>query len=147
MRRSLRLWGVVCCGWFLMVATLGGGQSANNVRATYHLYNPQQIGWNLNTASAYCATWDASKPLPWRQKYGWTAFCGPVGPHGRDSCGKCLKVRNSGTGAQQIARIVDECMKGGLDLNVGVFQRLDSDGSGNAQGHPIVQYDFVDCAY
>ena len=25
------------------------------------------------------STWDASKPFSWRSKYGWTAFCGPVG--------------------------------------------------------------------
>jgi hypothetical protein len=46
----------------------------------------------LNAVSAYCSTWDANKPLAWRSKYGWTAFCGPVGPRGQDSCGKCLKV-------------------------------------------------------
>jgi len=92
MKRGLRLLGLVWCAWCVMAAMLGSGQSANNVRATYHLYNPQQIGWNLITASAYCATWDANKPLAWRQKYGWTAFCGPAGPRGRDSCGKCLRV-------------------------------------------------------
>jgi hypothetical protein len=70
----------------------GGGQSASNVRATYHFYKPEQNGWNLNAVSAYCSTWDANKPLAWRSKYGWTAFCGPVGPRGQDSCGKCLKV-------------------------------------------------------
>lgn len=70
----------------------GGGESASNVRATYHLYNPEQNGWNLNAVSAYCSTWDANKPLAWRSKYGWTAFCGPVGPRGQASCGKCLRV-------------------------------------------------------
>jgi hypothetical protein len=47
----------------------------------------------LNAVSAYCSTWDASKPLEWRRKYGWTAFCGPVGPRGQASCGRCLRVR------------------------------------------------------
>ena len=70
------------------------GQSATNVRATYHYYNPPQNNWDLNRVSAYCSTWDANRPLAWRQRYGWTAFCGPVGPHGRDSCGRCLRVRN-----------------------------------------------------
>ena len=70
----------------------GGGESASNVRATYHLYNPEQNGWNLNAVSAYCSTWDADKPLAWRSKYGWTAFCGPVGPQGQAACGKCLQV-------------------------------------------------------
>lgn len=70
----------------------GKGQSASNVIATYNFYNPQTIGWNYMTASVFCATWDANKPLNWRKHYGWTAFCGPVGPTGRDSCGRCLRV-------------------------------------------------------
>ncbi|PQQ05636.1 hypothetical protein Pyn_23687 [Prunus yedoensis var. nudiflora] len=41
---------------------------------------PEQINWDLNAAGVYCSTWDAgSKPLEWRRKFGWTAFCGPVG--------------------------------------------------------------------
>ncbi|KAJ8759434.1 hypothetical protein K2173_006965 [Erythroxylum novogranatense] len=123
----------------------GGGESANNVRATYHLYNPEQNGWNLNAVSAYCSTWDANKPLAWRSKYGWTAFCGPVGPRGQASCGKCLRVTNIATGAQTTVRIVDQCSNGGLDLDVGVFRRLDTDGRGNAQGHLMVNYQFVNC--
>ena len=42
-------------------------------------------------------------------------------------------------------RIIDQCSNGGLDLDVGVFQKLDTDGKGNAQGHLIVNYQFVDC--
>ena len=75
-----------------MVASGAYAQSATNVRATYHLYNPQQNNWDLRAVSAYCATWDADKPLAWRSKYGWTAFCGPVGPRGQDACGRCLRV-------------------------------------------------------
>ncbi|KAG4397534.1 hypothetical protein GLYMA_10G162751v4 [Glycine max] len=55
-------------------------------------------------------------------------------------------VTNTRTGDQQIARIVDQCTNGGFNLDVSVFQRLDSDGNGNAQGHLIVHYEFVDCA-
>ncbi|XAR49217.1 hypothetical protein NMG60_11032335 [Bertholletia excelsa] len=51
-----------------------GGESASNVRATYH------------------STTQNSKPLAWRRKYGWTAFRGPVGPTGQAACGKCLRV-------------------------------------------------------
>ena len=68
-------------------------QSANNARATYHYYNPEQNGWDLNAVSAYCSTWDASKPLAWRSEYGWAAFCGPSGPTGQATCGRCLRVR------------------------------------------------------
>ena len=55
-------------------------------------------------------------------------------------------MTNTRTGDQQIARIVDQCTNGGFNLDVSVFQRLDSDGNGNAQGHLIVHYEFVDCA-
>nr|ACU15463.1 unknown [Glycine max] len=149
MRSGLRLLGVV---WCVMMATrtrtrvLVSGESAKNVRATYHLYNPEQIGWNLVTASAYCATWDANKPLAWRKKYAWTAFCGPVGPRGRESCGRCLRVTNTGTGTEATVRIVDQCANGGLDLDVNVFRQLDTNGVGNQQGHLTLNYRFVDCA-
>ena len=123
----------------------GGGESASNVRATYHNYLPEQHGWDLNAVSAYCSTWDAAKPYSWRSKYGWTAFCGPVGPRGRDACGKGLRVTNTGTGANIIVRIVDQCSNGGLDLDVGVFNRIDTDGRGYQQGHLIVNYQFVNC--
>ncbi|KAF8401801.1 hypothetical protein HHK36_012747 [Tetracentron sinense] len=123
----------------------GGGESASNVRATYHYYNPEQNGWDLNAVSAYCSTWDANKPLAWRKKYGWTAFCGPVGPSGQASCGKCLRVTNTRTNTQATVRIVDQCSNGGLDLDQGVFQQLDTDGNGYAQGHLQVNYQFVNC--
>lgn len=76
----------------LCLAAAATAQEASNVRATYHYYYPEQNNWDLNAVSAYCATWDADKPLAWRQKYGWTAFCGPVGPTGQAACGKCLLV-------------------------------------------------------
>uniref|UniRef100_A0A7N0TNE9 Barwin domain-containing protein n=1 Tax=Kalanchoe fedtschenkoi TaxID=63787 RepID=A0A7N0TNE9_KALFE len=120
-------------------------EGASNIIATYNDYNPQNIGWDLNTAAVYCATWDANQPLAWRQRYGWTAFCGPVGPHGEDSCGRCLQVTNTDTGLQTIVRIVDQCSNGGLDLDVNVFNQLDSDGRGYAQGYLIVDYQFVNC--
>ncbi|KAJ7973491.1 pathogenesis-related protein PR-4-like [Quillaja saponaria] len=123
----------------------GGGESASNVRATYHYYNPEQHGWDLNAVSAYCSTWDAGKPYSWRSKYGWTAFCGPAGPRGQASCGKCLRVTNTYTGAQTTVRIVDQCSNGGLDLDVGVFNRIDTNGRGYQQGYLLVNYQFVDC--
>ncbi|XP_060218198.1 pathogenesis-related protein PR-4A [Lycium barbarum] len=137
----------LCVAFFMisMMIAMASAQSATNVRATYHLYNPQNINWDLRTASAFCATWDADKPLAWRQKYGWTAFCGPAGPRGQDSCGKCLRVTNTGTGTQATVRIVDQCSNGGLDLDVNVFNQLDTNGLGNQQGHLTVNYEFVNC--
>ncbi|GMP60888.1 hypothetical protein CsSME_00023574 [Camellia sinensis var. sinensis] len=134
--------------YILLISCLitgGDAQSASNVRATYNFYNAAQVGWDLNAVSAFCSTWDANMPLSWRSKYGWTAFCGPVGPTGQASCGLCLLVTNTGTGAQVTVRIVDQCSNGGLDLDFSVFQQLDTDGSGYAQGHLIVNYQFVDC--
>ncbi|EMS54720.1 Pathogenesis-related protein PR-4A [Triticum urartu] len=106
---------------------MAAGQSASNVRATYNFYNPQKINWDLNAASAYCATWDAGMSFAWRSKYGWTAFCGPAGPTGQASCGKCLH-------------------NGGLDLDHDtVFSKIDTNGLGMQQGHLTVNYQFVDC--
>ncbi|KAH9699189.1 Barwin domain-containing protein [Citrus sinensis] len=118
-------------------------KSASNVRATSHSYNPEQHGWDLNAVGAYCSTRDANKPLAWRRKYGWTAFCGPVGPRGQAACGKCLRVTNRGTGAQVTVRIVDQCSNGGLDLDAGVFRQLV--GRDNSQNQLIVNYQFVNC--
>ncbi|XP_058105473.1 pathogenesis-related protein PR-4B-like [Magnolia sinica] len=129
----------------LCIVAAAQAQSASNVRATYHLYNPSQIGWDYLRASVYCATWDANKPLEWRRRYGWTAFCGPVGPRGQASCGRCLRVTNTRTGAQVTARIVDQCSNGGLDLDKGVFDQIDTDRNGYNQGHMIVNYQFVNC--
>ncbi|KAK2402859.1 pathogenesis-related protein PR-4 [Trifolium repens] len=130
---------------FLMGTMLVSAQSATNVRATYHLYNPQDINYDYYTASVYCATWDGDKPLSWRSKYGWTAFCGPEGPTGQASCGLCLSVTNTATGAQTIVRIVDQCSNGGLDLDVNVFNQIDTDGQGYQNGHLTVNYSFVSC--
>ncbi|KAI3912949.1 hypothetical protein MKW98_019302 [Papaver atlanticum] len=117
------------------VICIVNGQSATNVRATYHIYNPAKIGWNLNKASAYCSTWDANKSLAWRKKYGWTAFCGPAGP-----------VYNRSTGAKIIVRSVDQCSNGGLDLDYNtVFKKIDTNGKGYRDGHMFVNYSFVKC--
>lgn len=56
-----------------------------------------------------------------------------------------LQVTNTRTGAQATVRIVDQCSNGGLDLDVNVFNQIDTDGNGYAQGHLIVNYNFVDC--
>uniref|UniRef100_A0ACD5VEQ8 Uncharacterized protein n=1 Tax=Avena sativa TaxID=4498 RepID=A0ACD5VEQ8_AVESA len=127
-------------------AAMAAAQSASNVRATYHYYNPKSINWDLYSASAYCSTWDGGRSYAWRSKYGWTAFCGPAGPRGQASCGKCLRVTNSGTGAQITVRIVDQCSNGGLDLDYDtVFSKIDTDGQGYQRGHLTVSYQFVNC--
>ncbi|XP_004302058.1 PREDICTED: pathogenesis-related protein PR-4 [Fragaria vesca subsp. vesca] len=131
----------------IVCATMGraAAQSASNVRSTYHLYNPQDNNWDLLAVGAFCATFDEDQPFEWRSRYGWTAFCGPNGPQGADACGKCLLVTNMGTGAQETVRIIDQCNNGGLDLDVNVFNEIDTDGRGYAQGDLVVNYDFVDC--
>ncbi|XP_010675460.2 pathogenesis-related protein PR-4 [Beta vulgaris subsp. vulgaris] len=139
--KSVLVMVVVCLA--LVIGTTA--QSANNVRATFNNYNPQNIGYNYYTASVYCATWDGDKPLSFRSQYGWTAFCGPAGPTGQASCGRCLRVTNMATGAQVTVRIVDQCSNGGLDLDVNVFNQIDTNGQGVAQGHLQVNYQFVNC--
>ncbi|KAK6243277.1 hypothetical protein QUC31_009686, partial [Theobroma cacao] len=41
-------------------------------------------------------------------------------------------------------RVVDKCDNEGLDLDYNMFKQIDADGSWYAQGHLIVNYDFVD---
>ena len=57
----------------------------------------------------------------------------------------CHQVTNRATGARTVARVVDQCDNGGLDLDVAVFQRIDTDGGGVAKGHLVVAYQFVGC--
>uniref|UniRef100_A0A0E0MGR8 Barwin domain-containing protein n=1 Tax=Oryza punctata TaxID=4537 RepID=A0A0E0MGR8_ORYPU len=137
---------VLSCVVLVAVMHVAAAQQAFGVRATYHFYRPAANGWDLTATGAFCSTWDAGKPFDWRSKYGWTAFCGPVGPTGRDSCGKCLLVTNRATGAQITARIVDKCANGGLDLDWDtVFSKIDTDGQGFQRGHLTVDYSFVNC--
>lgn len=82
---------ILCALSLMCVLALASAQSAT-VQSTYQLYQPEQHNWDLLAVSAFCATWDANQPLSWRSKYGWTAFCGPVGPQGPASCGRCLRV-------------------------------------------------------
>ncbi|XP_057736198.1 pathogenesis-related protein PR-4-like [Arachis stenosperma] len=131
--------------WCAVAATVVRGQSARNVMATYHMYHPHLIGWDLPAAKGYCSTWYANMPLTWRSKYGWAAFCGPVGAHGKPSCGKCLCVTNTATGDTKTVRIVDKCGHGGINLDVNVFREIDTDGVGYKKGHLNVDYHFVDC--
>ncbi|KAG0529741.1 hypothetical protein BDA96_05G123900 [Sorghum bicolor] len=95
----------------------------------------------MRTASTFCATWDADMPLACGQRYGWTAFCAlPVtmaSPH--------VDAASRATGASTVARVVDQCDNGGLDLDISVFKQIDTDGGGMANGHLSVDYSFVDC--
>ena len=43
---------------FVLAAFDGAkAQEAHGVLATYSLYNPQSINWDMRTASTFCATW------------------------------------------------------------------------------------------
>ncbi|XP_066342045.1 pathogenesis-related protein PR-4-like [Miscanthus floridulus] len=131
---------VVACG-------AGGvvGQQASGVTAVRNSYTASFANWDLWAVRAYCATWDADMPLAWRQRYGWAAFCGPAGPNGEASCGRCLVVTNAAMGAQTTVRILDQCSFGGLGLDPFVFSQLDTDGHGTVAGQLTVSYQFVDC--
>uniref|UniRef100_J3N9B8 Barwin domain-containing protein n=1 Tax=Oryza brachyantha TaxID=4533 RepID=J3N9B8_ORYBR len=80
-----------------------GRAAASGVVATFNMYNPGSIGWDLRA------------------------------------------VTNTATGARTVARVVDQCSNGGLDLDVAVFRQIDTDGGGMANGHLVVDYEFVDC--
>ena len=56
-----------------------------------------------------------------------------------------VQVTNTATGTQATVRIIDQCGNGGLDLEQGVFDQLDTDGEGYKNGHLIVNYEFVNC--
>lgn len=120
-------------------------QTASGVTAVRNSYESSLANWDLRAVSAYCATWDADMPLEWRQRYGWAAFCGPVGPRDEASCGRCLVVANSATGAQVVVRVLDQCSFGGIGLDPFVFNQIDTDGHGVVTGQLTVSYQFVDC--
>jgi hypothetical protein len=57
-----------------------------------------------------------------------------------------LQVKNRATGASIVARIVDQCSNGGLDLDYEtVFKKIDTNGQGYQMGHLNVDYQFVAC--
>ncbi|EEC68475.1 hypothetical protein OsI_36721 [Oryza sativa Indica Group] len=133
-----------------VVLSASGGAAAQQASGVVATYNPDTINWDLRAVSAYCSTWDADMPLAWRRCYGWTAFCGPAGAHGEPSCATrraCGEdcMTNTATAASAVARVVDQCSTGGLDLDVAVFRQIDTDGGGMANGHLVVDYEFVDC--
>ncbi|XVF31124.1 hypothetical protein REPUB_Repub16aG0118700 [Reevesia pubescens] len=122
------------------------GPGETNVEAYWTDYRPLKNNWSMNAANVFCAEVDGDKPLEWRSKYGWTGFCGKVGPQGISACGKCLKVTNRGTEAEEIVRIVDTCGTGPLEMDLETaFNPIDTDGSGRKLGHLMVDYEFVDC--
>ncbi|KAL0552648.1 hypothetical protein IC582_011766 [Cucumis melo] len=135
--RSMVTFVMLLCSCLVMMSK---AQSGSNVRATFNLYNAPQINWDLNAVSAFCSTWDMQINL-------WNGVANMDGlPFVAllDLMAKTL-VTNVQIGAQETVRIVDQCSNGGLDLDVGVFQSLDTDGNGNANGFLTVNYDFVNC--
>ncbi|KAM1038986.1 hypothetical protein ACFX13_034321 [Malus domestica] len=90
-------------------------------------------------------------------RYGWAAFCGPVGPTGQDACGRCLKIRRALLYTNNLmqndvclhvrnGKFVDQCSTGGLHLDTNVFNQINqckTNGNGKAQGRLFVNYDFV----
>ncbi|KAK8502383.1 hypothetical protein V6N11_047971 [Hibiscus sabdariffa] len=123
------------------------GPGETDVIAYWSDYGPLKNNWSYSDAHVACAGYDGGKPLEWRQRYGWTGYCGNVlGPALKDKCGKCLKVTNTRTEDEEIVRIVDSCGAGALELDLNTaFKPIDSDGKGYAAGHLTVDYQVVDC--
>ncbi|KAK8502384.1 hypothetical protein V6N12_046170 [Hibiscus sabdariffa] len=107
-------------------------------------YYTERIDWDLKKAGVACASRDADKPLEWRSKYYWAAFCGLTGPSYPSSCGLCLKVTNPTNDASVVVRIVDQCGSESMDLDQPAFSKID-DGTGISKGHLTVNYELVDC--
>ncbi|XP_039037060.1 uncharacterized protein LOC120174185 [Hibiscus syriacus] len=121
------------------------GPGETDVIAYWSDYGPLKNNWSYGAVA--CKGYDGNKPLEWRQRYGWTGYCGNVfGSQLKDICGKCLKVTNTRTKDEEIVRIVDTCGSGALELDLHTaFKPIDSDGKGNAAGHLTVDYQVVDC--
>ncbi|KAL4378727.1 hypothetical protein GQ457_02G034300 [Hibiscus cannabinus] len=123
------------------------GPGESNVTAYYSKdYNPVGNDWAYPPHAA-CAALDGDKPLEWRNKYGWTGYCGKYASSNlEDTCGKCLKVTNTNTKDSEIVRIVDTCGSQALVLDKeSGFDPIDTNGAGYLAGHLIVDYEFVDC--
>ena len=130
-------------------ARVNNGVRRENVRATYHYYAPQYA-----TSTLACADiihkWPqySAKVL----MYPWTASCieGSQNWNPQRMCGKCLRVKNRGTGASIIVRVVDSggCSgpsKNGLDLDPCAFNAIDTDKKGILDGHMMVDVEEVEC--
>ncbi|TVU38163.1 hypothetical protein EJB05_11517, partial [Eragrostis curvula] len=105
-------------------AARAAAQQASGVVATFNLYNPAQIDWDLGAAGAFCATFTVEACVV---------------------ASIASQVTNEATGAQAVARVVDQCYNGGLDLDAAVFSQIDTDGVGMASGSLAVDYEFVEC--
>lgn len=108
-----------------------GGGGKGQGYATWHYY---ENGTN-DPSSLYCA--DKLSEKRWselKQKTNmWTAWCAGGDP----PCGKTITVRNPATGDTADAIVVDQCGGGGgriLDLDPGVFNKLDTQGVGDKKG-------------
>ncbi|KAE8721449.1 Pathoproteinsis-related protein PR-4 [Hibiscus syriacus] len=86
------------------------GPGESNVKADFSNYNPEENKWAY-PSHAECAAKDGDKPLEWRKRYGWTAYCGKYykASNPEENCGKCLKVTNTDTKDSVTVRIMDTC--------------------------------------
>lgn len=130
-------------------ARVKNGIRRENVRATYHYYSPA-----YNTSSLACAdiVWKWPNSSQKLLMYPWTAYCldGSQNWNPQRTCGRCLRVRNRGTGAAIIVRAVDSggCSGGsqnGLDLDPCAFNAIDSNKHGVRDGHMMVDVEEVEC--
>ncbi|CAN0864118.1 Pathogenesis-related protein PR-4B, partial [Linum grandiflorum] len=66
------------------------------------------------------------------------------GGDGGGACGQCLKVKNRKAGTQTTIRMAD-CSKEDSKLGKKIFDELDINGQGRAQGYLNVDYQVVHC--
>lgn len=122
------------------------GKSSNNVFTSYHNYSPSYY-----TGNVFCVDEIKKKfgqpTNKYITKYPWVAYCatGHLGPMKLSYCGKCLKVTNERTKQSIIARIVDQCGNGGIDLDKTAFDAVDGDKQGYHAGQMRLKIQFVQC--
>ncbi|CAI0464578.1 unnamed protein product [Linum tenue] len=129
-----------------------------------HLLNINATFKNVNSSSP-CAISLSNVPLAVRNKYALAAFGAKISlpqlesssPSGAQQptntttnyCGKCMKLRNRGSGAEAMVRIVDERSSEGLELDRETFDKLRAKRIANAESnddrHLVLEYRFYNC--
>lgn len=124
-----------------------GGITRQDVRSTYHYYAPNYETSSLACADRFWADPDHGRKL---MKFGWHANCLDGKAFSQSTCGKCFRITNRRTGASVVSRAVDfgGCSDKdgtGLDLDPCVFNAIDTDGQGVADGNMRVDVVEVEC--
>ncbi|CAL1395843.1 unnamed protein product [Linum trigynum] len=110
---------------------------------------------SINSSSPCGATSLANVPLAMPNKYALAAFGAKNSRPQRTSnvdsyCGKCMKLRNCGSGVEVMVRIVDERSTEGLELDRQTFDKLRGKSLAYVESdddrHLVLEYSFYNCS-